>query len=1383
MHQILQSYLRRLTNLSSNNRSLYLPRLIGNQYLDVHQLDHLNSFSSFKIIEWLIAGGQHGLEEVNEGSIPLCPVVDSRHAASNTVSRQLKKLARTEKFFYEEQGSKDLYVGWPFIRGKFADGTLVRCPLLFFPVSLEEHKSSAFGHQWVLTPRTEVALSLNKSFLLAYAFYNQLPYDDTLAEQTFDDFDRDSRIFRTSLYQLFKETSIDLNFNQEIFVDTLYPFQEFTKAQLEEKEKAGQLKLYPEAVLGIFPQAGSYLVPDYLKLIDSQRVPDLESFFLRRSSSEQQTLKALESADESLAQSTDWQSLQQVYQVKEEQIFAPYRLDAYQEKALRQIKKGDSIVVQGPPGTGKSQLIVNLIADYAAHGKRVLLVCQKRAALDVVYDRLRARDIHPFVALVHDFKNDRKAVYEQIGKQIDAIYEYQLKNNSLDSIFMERNFLQYSRRIEQICEELDDFKQALFDEKEAGVSVKELYLTSDLHAPGINVKQEYRHFPVPDLPPFLRKLRTYTRYAARLDNDHYLLSSRKSFAHYTVEDFQKMRTLAEDIPVFKAAITEKASDILGAEVDFVTCENLQHQSSAIARFVALLTEETSYRYFQESYTKIHQDVDALWLANIERVVNECYQGEGPEVSLSPDKLGKFQGMLSQAEEARTGATQWAWWKFFSKDRNYVQQVFEANGLTPDKAGFSKMVAKLDARLNLEHNLTKLREQAWTREVPDWETSGHYQQAFLTQWFHHQKQALEAGLLFHTFRNFNEYFSIKTISYPELKSRLENLLTELDKIPAHTKAWEQYYTPAQVAQLNAPEQSQRLIKALEQDFEALADFDTLKESLLPYEVNVIDRLFEQVDQLEETQVLTLFENSIRLTWIDHIETKYPVLRMVSSDKLYELEQELQQAMEDKLAISQEILLMKLREKTYYDVDYNRLSNMVTYRDLNHQINKKRKVWPLRKVVENFRSELFDLVPCWLASPETVSAIFPMDESPLFDLVIFDEASQCFAEKGIPAMYRSQQVVVVGDDQQLRPNDLYTARWEDTAEPDTGDAIALEANSLLDLAKNYLASTRLEGHYRSRSLDLIDFSNRLFYEGRLRMLPDFTDANRHEPAIAYVQVDGTWEQQSNAAESEQVVALVRELIESSPKKKIGVITFNRKQQERIQDALENDALMQDWSVPDSLFVKNIENVQGDERDIIIFSVGYAPDKQGKISLQFGSLNVAGGENRLNVAVTRAREKIYVVTSILPQQLDVANTKNEGPKLLKAYLEYARLVSDNQYIHTVPAVSSHSTEWFLFNRLYQYADENLADYQAVRSLPFSDLTLEERNTEPARYVGLINTDDDLYYQSESSKEMHAYRPFLYREKDWKFKYVYSRQFWNNPEQVKEALQRFAQTRGEKV
>ena len=1375
MHHILQSYLRRLTNLSSNNRSLYLPRLTAHQYLDVHSLDFANNFSSFKIIEWLIAGGKNDLEDMPDGVIPLCPVVDSRDEDSNLSSQRIKKLVRTEKFLLEEQGSKDLYVGWPFVQGKFSNGTLVRCPLLFFPVNIEEHRSQALGHQWVLTRRDEVPLSLNKSFLLAYAHYNELPYDDTLAERMFDDFDTDSRVFRTSLYQLFKEGTITLNFNQEIFVDALHSFQEFTKADLE-AEKAGELKLHPEAVLGIFPQAGSYLVPDYLQLMDNPQVPDIESFFAKRASSEWAS-EELATMEDALSETAELRSVRQSYRVKEEQIFAPYPLDAYQEAALKQVKKGNSIVVQGPPGTGKSQLIVNLIADYTAQGKRVLLVCQKRAALDVVYARLKKQDVHPFVGLVHDFKNDRKAVYQQISQQIDALYEYQLKNNGLDAIFLERNFLQYSRRIEQICEELDEFKEALFDTQEAGVSVKELYLTSDLHGEAINLKQEYRHFAIPELSTFLNKLRTYTNYATRLDRGDYLLSQRKPFDGYAVQDYQTIRTIVEEVPVLKESVSRRASEILRTEVTFTEAENLQQRSPDIRKFVDLLKEETSYRYFQQMVPLVGKEADPLWLENLERVILECYAGAEPETSLSSgEELGKFQKLLLQAQEARSGVTQWAWWKLFSKEKEYVQSVFEANYLEQDKEGFALLAKRLDTRLNLEHNLTKLREPGWVQEVPTLESSDGFSQAFITEWFHHQKQALEATLLFRSFRNFSEYFSIKTTPYSQLKSQLEQILGVLNEIPAKTKAWERYLLPTQVSQLNTPEESASFNQTLAQDFDALADFDTLKHGLLQYETDIIARLFEQLPEVNEQTVTDLFQNSVRLAWIDHIETKYPVLRIVSSARLTDLERDLQQAIEDKLAISKEILLMKLREKTYYDVEYNRLNNMVTYRDLHHQVSKKRKIWPLRKLVANFEQELFNLIPCWLASPETVSAVFPMNEQPLFDLVIFDEASQCFAEKGIPAMYRGQQVVVVGDHQQLSPHDLYQARWEEDAEPASAeDATALEANSLLDLASHYLSTVRLEGHYRSRSLDLIDFSNQHFYEGRLKLLPDFQDVARHEPSIIYQHVAGEWQQQTNAKESEAVVQLVRKLLDGNAEASIGVITFNAKQQERVADDLEKVAIAEQRTLPETLFVKNIENVQGDERDIIIFSTAYAPNEKGKVMLQFGSLNAVKGENRLNVAITRAKEKIYVITSLWPQQLEVANTKNEGPKLLKQYLQYAQEVSEGRYASKVAPLSSHAAEWFLLHHLQAWSEEQLPDYQSQRLLPFADLTIHKANTTPEQYIGLINTDDDLYYQSISAKEMHAYRPFVYRDKHWKFKHIYSRQRWQQPQQVQESLQRF--------
>ena len=418
-----------------------------------------------------------------------------------------------------------------------------------------------------------------------------------------------------------------------------------------------------------------------------------------------------------------------------------------------------------------------------------------------------------------------------------------------------------------------------------------------------------------------------------------------------------------------------------------------------------------------------------------------------------------------------------------------------------------------------------------------------------------------------------------------------------------------------------------------------------------------------------------------------------------------------------------------------------------------------------MISEFTEELFTLLPCWMCSPESASAIFPMSQH--FDLVIFDEASQCFAERGIPAMYRGKQIVVTGDSQQLQPNDLYRVRWEE----DDDITPELSIDSLLDLAKHYLPEINLAGHYRSKSLELIDFSNEHFYGGKLRLLPDFQYVNKKEPAIKFIESNGIWEDGTNRIEAERVVDLVLELLRSGGEKGIGIVTFNFKQQDLIMDLMEERSEQENVLVPESLFVKNIENVQGDERDIIIFSVGYAADKNGKIKLQFGSLNIEGGENRLNVAVTRARENIYILSSLHPSKLVTDDTKNEGPKLLKKYLEYAWNVSHGNWIPHLPAYDDHHVEWYLRNKLQNQSFYELDGLEIKKDLPFSDLSVRNGN----EFTGLILTDDERYHQALSPKQIYAFQHFHLTLKNWKHVRFHSREIWIDPESTKEKMQKF--------
>lgn len=466
---------------------------------------------------------------------------------------------------------------------------------------------------------------------------------------------------------------------------------------------------------------------------------------------------------------------------------------------------------------------------------------------------------------------------------------------------------------------------------------------------------------------------------------------------------------------------------------------------------------------------------------------------------------------------------------------------------------------------------------------------------------------------------------------------------------------------------------------------------------------------------------------------------------------------------------------------------------------YQISKDKNFWPIRKLIEVYGDLMLTLFPCWLLSPEGVSTLLPLQQG-LFDLVLFDEASQVFIENTLPAIYRSRYIAVAGDSKQLRPTALFMRRYmgSDISDLDLDTQAALEVDSLLDLATSRYNSVNLNYHYRSQSEELITFSNYAFYDCKLQVAPNLTKNINSKP-IERIKVSGTWADRRNIAEAQEVIRLLKKIFRTRKENEtIGIITFNAEQESYIEDLIDKECrrdeafreiitkerIRKDNGESVGLFTKNLENVQGDERDIIIFSIGYARNEYGKVISHFGPLNIEGGENRLNVAITRAKKKEYVITSIEPEELDIEGTKNMGPKIFKKYLEYVRAVSDGranevalildslrpqtegrrQKITVMQAAVKSALE-----KLGYTVEVNLGNNSYKLSLAVYDKKLD-------RFLVGIEFDDVAYRSSPNVLERDVFRGAFMESRGWTMLRIWSRDFWLSPAKLIERIDKAA-------
>lgn len=477
-------------------------------------------------------------------------------------------------------------------------------------------------------------------------------------------------------------------------------------------------------------------------------------------------------------------------------------------------------------------------------------------------------------------------------------------------------------------------------------------------------------------------------------------------------------------------------------------------------------------------------------------------------------------------------------------------------------------------------------------------------------------------------------------------------------------------------------------------------------------------------------------------------------------------------------------MRIREKLINGMpnvnNFNRASDEMSV--LIHELGKKRKIMPLRKLFRTIPNLLLKLKPCLMMSPLSVS-YFLEAETYKFDMVIFDEASQIFPQDAIGAIFRGAQVIIAGDSKQLPPTNFFAASTNNDADYDLDgeDEDEVIYDSILEEATNSLPNRSLLWHYRSRNEDLISFSNQEIYQNKLITFPSSV-TKAADSGVEYIYVeDGVYEGRCNITEAKKCVELVREHIIKHPNRSLGIIAFSEKQQSTIEEEINKfrNANPQfesffDENKDEAFFVKNLENVQGDERDTILFSICYAKDANGRMYMRFGPLGHQGGERRLNVAITRAKENIKLVGSILPSDIDLNKTKSDGVKMLRSYIEFALYGSLTLKKRKNPNALYDKDEFC--NGIARLLSE--CGYKIHQNIGNSDYTIDLAVEHPSYencFVVGIECDGEAYYMARTVRDREHLRTSILNQMGWKMYRIWSTEWINNYEGEKTRLLAF--------
>ncbi len=1042
------------------------------------------------------------------------------------------------------------------------------------------------------------------------------------------------------------------------------------------------------------------------------------------------------------------------------ELAIPLSADSSQIKAIIDATNGKTFVLDGPPGTGKSQTIVNMITNALYHHKTVLFVAEKMAALEVVYKRLKDINLSRFCLELHSNKATKRSVLEQLKEAL----EFESSEPPIE-------FKEKSEKLFEKRKKLNNFLSKFHENKNGFTSLYDAILKYENNKEFADILELNPEFVIcinkekdDEIKEELRKLNVLFKNNGKFVFNPYFLYDSTTYNLNLENDLKEILNNLIDV---LTKISESFDDLIKEiDLDFYfdreIIDNLYETLDLILNNDVVFnitlgeelleTNETNLTVFKDL-----EENDVLLNKYLRYFVDNGQNIDFSNFNLEDKSYFNLIKIKKHLKKYLVNK------KIFKINKNNLFEIVNAIFRYKNNCIFINLneekllkyfnITKDEIILNYEKYIETYKNSLKLLEIT-------------------KNLKLNSKLYFDYFTKLNNIKINNFDKFSFVFNNFKKLFNNLKEIEG--RLTEKYKFNLKYLKFESSDYFDQYLRFIKEELDEPRKFD---------DVVLVNKI---LDELEKTNFSTNFKDLFKLGILDenHLTNYYEVSLYKGIISNYMLDTD--------FSTFNGLMYNDLIDQYHQLVnEYSRLVILETasrissnFPNLKVDFAQSSKVYQLNRLIKNggqktsirkMLNELEDLIrtlcPCFLMSPLSAAQYLSVN-SKKFDIVIFDEASQIPTYEAIGAISRGNSLIIAGDPEQLPPTNFFKANnVSDNEEYENLSDDYDDLESLLDdcLALN-IKRNKLLWHYRSKHESLINFSNNLFYQNKLYTFPS-PDNNLSRVSLHYVPYGNN----IYGVNKEEAREVLKEVIRrfNNPKqchKSIGIITFNIKQQEYITDLINDyfdthpDISLINENNKDQLFVKNLESVQGDERDVILFSIGFSKNKNNQLNLFFGPLSLDKGERRLNVAITRAREEMIVFSSIKASDIDSSKAKNLGADALKSFLAYAEYGNK-----TLIKNSSNLIKHELGIEKSIQKDLKIKGYDSDIAIGDSKFRIDIgiKGEDGTYKLGII-CDGESYYKDNTCRDRNVIQVMMVNSLKRKIYRVWTIEYYRNPKKV---------------